>query len=507
MQGESQRVAVEMRNIVKRFPGVLANDHVNFSALEGEIHALLGENGAGKTTLMNILSGLYRPDEGEIYIYGKRVFFNSPRDAIAHGVGMVHQHFKLVETHTVTENIILGLDKPRFFLNLEEAEREIEKLEEQYGLKVDPRAYIWQLSLGEQQRVEILKALYRGARILIMDEPTAVLTPQEVDELFVTLRRMVNEGHTIIFISHKLDEVLAIADRITILRKGRVVGTVDARTATKKELARMMVGREVFFHIEKEPLPPGEPVLEVRDLRALSDRGVPALKGISFNVRAREILGVAGVSGNGQSELAEVITGLRESTGGEVKVNGRDLTNAGARAFIDAGVSHIPEDRVHVGIVPSLHLTGNLFLKAYRKLPGIFLNWRDLREKAKTLLQRFDVVAPSPDVEARTLSGGNIQKLILAREFSSKPAVVVAVHPTQGLDVGATEAVRQHLVEQRARGAGILLISEDLEEVRALSDRIIVMYEGEIMGEVSPDTPVEEIGLLMAGTRMEERSA
>ncbi len=503
MEGERARIAVEMRGIVKRFPGVLANDHVDFSAFEGEIHALLGENGAGKTTLMNILSGLYRPDEGEIYLYGRRVSFSSPRDAIAHGVGMVHQHFKLVETHTVTENIILGLDKPRFFLNLSEAEQEIHHLEEQYGLKVDPRAYIWQLSLGEQQRVEILKALYRGARILIMDEPTAVLTPQEVDELFVTLRRMVREGHTIIFISHKLDEVLAIADRITILRKGRVVGTVDAKLATKKELARMMVGREVLFHIEKEALEPGKPVLEVENLEALSDRGVPALKRVTFHVREREILGVAGVSGNGQSELAEVITGLRESTGGQVRVNGQDLTNAGARAFIDAGVSHIPEDRVHVGIVPSLHLTGNLFLKAYRRLPGLFLNWRYLRERARELLHRFDVMAPNPDVEARTLSGGNIQKLILAREFSSHPSVVIAVHPTQGLDVGATEAVRQRLLEQRSRGAGILLISEDLEEVRALSDRIVVMYEGEIMGEVSPDTPVEEIGLLMAGTRLE----
>ncbi len=507
MEGEAKRVAVAMRGIVKRFPGVLANDHVDFSAYEGEIHALLGENGAGKTTLMNVLSGLYRPEEGEISLYGQAVSFSSPRDAFAHGVGMVHQHFKLVDTHTVTENIILGLDRPRFLLNLSQAEEEIQRLEEQYGLKVDPQAFIWQLSLGEQQRVEILKALYRGARILIMDEPTAVLTPQEVDELFVTLRRMVNEGHTIIFISHKLDEVLEIADRITILRKGRVVDTVDVQNATKKNLARMMVGREVLFQVEKPPLEPGAPVLEVEDLHALSDRGVPALKGVSFHVQQREILGVAGVSGNGQSELAEVITGLRESTRGRIRVNGRDLTNAGPRAFIDEGVSHVPEDRVHVGIVPSLHLTGNLFLKAYRKLPGFFLNWSELRERARSLMQRFDVIAPSPDVEARTLSGGNIQKLILAREFSSLPKAVIAVHPTQGLDVGATEAVRQHLLEQRAQGAGILLISEDLDEVRALSDRIIVMYEGEIMGEVMPETPVEEIGLLMAGTRLEEMQA
>ncbi len=503
MASQAETFAVEMRNIVKRFPGVLANDHVNFSAYPGEIHALLGENGAGKTTLMNILSGLYRPEEGEIYLYGKRMYFHSPRDAINNGIGMVHQHFKLVETHTVTENIILGLERPRFLLNLTQAEQEIAALEEQYGLQVDPRAHIWQLSLGEQQRVEILKALYRGARILIMDEPTAVLTPQEVDDLFVTLRRMAAEGHTVIFISHKLDEVLAIADRITILRRGRVVGTVDAKTATKEELARMMVGREVIFHLEKEPLPPGKPVLEVNNLYALSDRGTQALKGVTFQVREREILGIAGVSGNGQSELAEVITGLRPASEGMVRVNGQELTNTGARAFIDAGVSHIPEDRVHVGIVPTLHLTGNLFLKAYRKEPGRFLHWSRLRERAKDLLKRFDVIAPSPDVEARTLSGGNIQKLILAREFSAEPAVVIAVHPTQGLDVGATEAVRQRLLEQRARGAGILLISEDLDEVRALSDRIIVMYEGEIMGEVTPDTPVEEIGLMMAGTRRE----
>ncbi len=495
---------VEMRNIVKRFPGVLANDHVNFSAYPGKIHAVLGENGAGKSTLMNILSGLYRPDAGEIRLFGERVSLHSPRDAIARGVGMVHQHFMLVDTQTVAENVILGLDTPRFVLNTRQAEEQVEKLAKRYGLYVDPSARIWQLSVGEQQRVEILKILYRGAKILILDEPTAVLTPQETEELFVTLRQMASQGHTIIFISHKLDEVLEIADHITVLRKGHVVGEVDPKETTKADLARMMVGREVLFHLEKPPLDPGEPVLEIQNVHAMGDKGVPALKGVTLEVREREILGIAGVAGNGQHELAEVVTGMRRCTEGKVLVRGSDLTNKGPLAFIKAGVGHIPEDRTVEGAIGGLSLMDNLILKSYREEPGPFLNYRRIRERARRLIKEFDVQAPSVDTLARVLSGGNLQKLILAREISADPAVLVAVHPTQGLDVGATESVRRSLLEQRARGRAVLLISEDLDEVMQLSDRIAVIYEGEIMGVVpAAKADRNQIGLMMAGTRIE----
>ncbi len=495
---------VEMRSIVKRFPGVLANDHVNFTAYPGRIHAMLGENGAGKSTLMNILSGLYRPDSGEIRLFGREVSFHSPRDAIGQGVGMVHQHFMLVETQTVAENIILGLDTPRFLLNTRRSEEQVVELAKRYGLYVDPSARIWQLSVGEQQRVEILKILYRGAKILILDEPTAVLTPQETEDLFVTLRQMASQGHTIIFISHKLDEVLAIADHITVLRRGRVVGEVDPKETTKADLARMMVGREVLFHLEKPPLEPGEPVLEIRNVHAMGDKGVPALKGVTLEVREREIVGIAGVAGNGQHELAEVVTGLRHCTDGKVLVQGKDLTNKGPLAFIKAGVGHIPEDRTVEGAVGGLSLMDNLILKSYRDEPGLFLNYRRIRERAEKLVKEFDVQAPSVDTLARVLSGGNLQKLILAREISADPVVLVAVHPTQGLDVGATESVRRSLLDQRARGRAVLLISEDLDEVMQLSDRIAVIYEGEIVGVVpAAKADRNQIGLMMAGTRVE----
>ena len=501
-------IAVEMRGIVKRFPGVVANDHVTFVARRGEIHALLGENGAGKSTLMNILSGLYRPDEGEIYINGKRVDFHSPRDAIEAGVGMVHQHFRLVPTLTVVENVILGLDEPRFHLNLDQARAKIGALAEQYGLKTDPDAYIWQLSVGEQQRVEIIKALYRGAQILILDEPTAVLTPQETEELFRTLHRMAEQGHTIIFISHKLDEVMAIADRVTVLRAGKVVATVDIGEVTKATLAEMMVGRPVIFRIEKPAIEPGEEVLRVENLHVRNDKGLPALRGVSFVVRKHEIVGIAGVSGNGQTELAEALYGLRTIDEGRIILYGQDITRASTRQIIRQGVAQIPEDRHKEGSLGGMSLSENLIMKNYRRKPvsrGPLINWGFVREFARGLVKRFNIAAPGIQTKARLLSGGNLQKLILARELSSEPSLIIAMHPTQGLDVGATESVRKLLIEERNKGAGILLISEDLDEVMQLSDRILVIYEGEIMGEVPGDAADRNlIGLMMAGQRQSD---
>ncbi len=497
--------AVEMRGIVKRFPGVLANDHIDFDLRQGEVHALLGENGAGKSTLMNVLAGLYRPDEGEIFMNGKRVHFSSPRDAIQAGLGMVHQHFMLVPSQTVTENIILGLPEPRFFLPMAELDQKIVALQERYGLKVHPKAKIWQISVGEQQRVEILKMLYRGARVLIMDEPTAVLTPQEVDELFVTLRAMVAQGHSIVFISHKLDEVLAIANRITVLRGGRVTAAgLDAREATKAQLAQLMVGRPVVFTVEKGPAQYGPVVLSVEGVCAENDRGVPALRDFSLQVRAGEIVGIAGVAGNGQSELAQVITGLRKCTCGRVIINGEDVANRDPRAAIKRRVAHVPEDRTGVGSSPGLSLADNLIMKSYREPPvskGWVLSRPVIRQQANELKTAFDIVAPSVDVQARLLSGGNLQKAILAREMSAGPKLIVAVQPTRGLDVGAIEAVQRVLLRERDQGTAILLISEELEEIMSLSDRIICIYEGRNMGEVkAEEATLTDLGLMMAGT-------
>ncbi|HIP88225.1 MAG TPA: ABC transporter ATP-binding protein [Anaerolineales bacterium] len=501
--------AVQMRGITKRFPGVLANDHVDLEVYPGEVMALLGENGAGKSTLMNILSGLYRPDQGEILIHGRPIHLHSPRDAIANGVGMVHQHFMLVETLTVAENVILGLDTVGWVPRMEEVHRRIEALSEQYGLRVDPAAYIWQLSVGEQQRVEILKLLYRGADILILDEPTAVLTPQESAELSRTLRRMADEGKAVIFITHKLDEVMAFADRVTVLRAGKVVATLRTAETNKAELARLMVGREVLFRLEKRVCRPGEIALEVENLQALSDKGLPALRGVSFQICAGEILGIAGVAGNGQRELAEVITGLRRATGGSVRVYGQDITNCSPREVIEAGVSHIPGDRVGVGLVPNLPVSDNLAMKAYRHPPlarGPLLDRGAMRDFARRLIEAFRIATPSPQTPVRLLSGGNQQRVVLAREITASKGVLVAVYPTRGLDVGATEAVRRSLLDERDRGAAILLISEDLDELMQLSDRIAVIYEGEIMGVVVPEeTTPEAIGLLMAGQRAEEK--
>lgn len=501
--------AVEMRGIVKRFPGVLANDHVDFDLRQGEVHALLGENGAGKSTLMNVLAGLYKPEEGTITVEGKRVSFSSPRDAIAAGLGMVHQHFMLVPSQTVTENIILGLDTPRFRLNLAELDKRILALQEQYGLKVDPKAKIWQLSVGEQQRVEILKMLYRGARVLILDEPTAVLTPQEIKELIATLKGMVARGHSIIFISHKLDEVLAIANRITVLRQGRVTAAgISTVGVTKRRLAELMVGREVVFNLQKPPATIGPVVLDLQEICAENDRGLPALENLSLQVRGGEIVGIAGVAGNGQSELAQVITGLRKCTCGRVLINGEDIANRSPREAIKRQIAHVPEDRTGVGSAPTLSLAENLIMKNYRSAPvgtGWVLNRPVIRQQATELKATYDIVAPNIDVQARLLSGGNLQKAILAREMSAEPKIIIAVQPTRGLDVGAIEAVQRVLLAERARGTAILLFSEELEEVMSLSDRIAVIYEGQIMGEVKPeDTTLEQIGLMMAGQRLEK---
>jgi len=502
--GGTESPVVQMVGITKRFPGVVANDHVHFEVRRGEIHALLGENGAGKTTLMKILYGFYRPDEGEIYLEGRRVLFRSPRDAIAHGIGMVFQHFMLVPSLTVMENLLLGVDSCPFVLRQDLA-RKIEDLSRRYGLKVDPGAKVWQLSVGEQQRVEVLKLLFRDARILILDEPTSVLTPLEVRDLFATLRQLAAEGRSIVLITHKLDEVMALADRITVLRAGRVVGTVERAKATKQDLARMMVGRETFLQADREPVPSGPVVLEIEGLEARNDRGLLALRGVSFEVRAGEIFGISGVAGNGQRELGEVITGLRPATSGRVRLLGQDVTNAPPREIFRRGVSCIPEDRMGMGVAPGLTVVHNLLLKRYNVPPycrGPLLDFTAVRALADQLIAQFDILVPDRNLPVRHLSGGNLQRLLLAREVHLSPRLIVAFHPTRGLDVAAAEATHRILLEQRKAGTAILLISEDLDEILALSDRIAVMYGGEIVGIVPREAAdVEEIALMMAGER------
>ena len=500
--------AVSMVGITKRFPGVLANDAVDFEAAPGEVHALLGENGAGKSTLSNVLTGLYRPDEGDIRIYGEPVTFHSPRDALLAGIGMVHQHFLLVPTFTVAENVILGeLEGAArsFVLRPRPFEKRVAELGRRYGMAVEARARIWQLSVGEQQRVEILKALYREAKILILDEPTAVLTPQEADALFETLRRMAAEGRTVIFISHKLNEVKAVADRVTVLRGGRKIATVRAADATLPELAAMMVGRDVeLAHRQERERPKLDRVaLEVDDLWVEGDRGETAVRGISLTVRAGEIFGVAGVAGNGQRELAEGITGMRHATRGRVSVEGKPLHLGDPRAAIGASIAHVPEDRLGTGVAPGLSIALNTVLKSYRgpeMSRGPVLRRRAIRENALDLIERYDVSTPGPDLPARDLSGGNLQKLILGREFDGGPKILIAASPTRGLDVGAIETVHAYLRKAAGEGVAVLLISEDLDEILALADRIAVVYEGSIAGEVEAEgASVDEIGLLMAG--------
>lgn len=502
---------MEMRGISKRFPGVLANDNVDFDVRSSEVHALLGENGAGKSTLMKILYGMYHPDEGEIYINGKRVHISSPTDAINLGIGMVHQHFMLVPTLTVAENVALGLKSSRGPLtDLGAVSRRILELANTYGLRIDPDAYIWQLSVGQQQRIEIVKALYRGAALLILDEPTAVLTPQEVDELFVIMRQMINDGYAIIFISHKLHEVVEISHRVTVLRNGRQVGTRPTTETTKETLAKWMVGRDIEFITSTNHLDMGEVRLKLENVSCKSDRGTSGLDDVSLEVHSGEILGIAGVSGNGQCELADVMAGLRKVTYGRIYLESDDLTGCKPGDLTDRMLSYIPEERMRDGRISNFTVTENMNLREHHKMPYSqrgFLKLRDIAVHTDKLIKRFNVKTPSQKTLAKSLSGGNIQKIVLAREISRNPRAIIAAQPTRGLDIGSTEYVREQLIVQRNNGTAVLLISEDLDEIMALSDRIAVMYEGKIMDILSrKDATREMIGLLMAGVHPEERT-
>lgn len=492
-----------MRGIVKDFPGVRANDRVDFELRRGEIHALLGENGAGKTTLMNVLTGLYRPDAGSIELEGERVELRSPRAAIDRGIGMVHQHFRLIDRFTVAENVTLGWHVPRTLIRPRPLEREIARLSDTYHMAVQPGRPVWQLSVGEQQRVEILKNLHRDARILVLDEPTAVLTHQEADGLFASLRAMAAEGRGVVFISHKLREVMAVADRVTVLRGGRVAATVGRAGTSQPELARLMFGHEVGEPVHPREHEPGELVLELAGLEARDERGLLALRGADLELRVGEILGIAGVAGNGQVALAETIVGLRPAVAGSIRFRGEDITDWPVARRIEAGIGYSPEDRLRHGVAPTLSLVDNLVAKAYRNPPvgGRFLvDRRAARRTAEALVRRFDVRGADLDAPAGSLSGGNVQKLVLGRELAADPWVLVAAQPTRGLDLEAAEATRRLLIEHRDRGRAVLLISEDLEELLAVCDRISVIYEGVVSeGLPAAQADVEQLGLLMAG--------
>jgi ABC-type uncharacterized transport system ATPase subunit len=495
---------VDLRQILKEFPGgIRANDGVDFELRAGEVHALLGENGAGKTTLMNVLSGLVHPDGGTIAISGEVVELRSPRDAIDRGIGMVHQHFRLVDRFTAAENVTLGWHTPRTLIRPRELEHEIARLSEEYRMRVDPRRPVWQLSVGEQQRVEILKNLYRGAGVLILDEPTAVLTPQEAAQLFESLRGMAAEGRGVVFITHKLEEVMSVADRVTVLRRGRHVATVEKAKTSEAELARLMIGRDLPRPPEPAPREPGEAVLRLEAVEADDDRGLPALSGIDLEIREGEILGMAGVAGNGQVALAEVVVGLRPVRAGRVLFGGEDVSRWPVARRIDAGIGYCPEDRLRFGVAPALSIQDNLIAKSYDKAPvgaRFILDLRGARRHAEALAERFDIRANDLDAPVASLSGGNLQKVVLAREISADPRLLVAAQPTRGLDLGAAEATRRLLLEQRDAGRAVLVISEELDELLELSDRIAVIYEGRIMGTFPAHrADEEEIGLLMAG--------
>jgi general nucleoside transport system ATP-binding protein len=500
----AEELVLEMRKVRKEFPGILANDDVDLDVRKGEVHALLGENGAGKSTLMNILYGLYKADAGEIRVNGRPVTFVSAKDAIRAGIGMVHQHFMLIPVMTVAENIVLGIEPVREGILLDErgAEARVAEISQRFGLAVAPGALVSDITVGQQQRVEILKALYRGAEILILDEPTAVLTPQEAQELFGIIRSLQADGKSIIFISHKLNEVLEIADRITVLRRGKKVETVPKEGATEESLARAMVGREVLLRVDKPPAQPGDVLLSVDDLHVRDERGIEKVRGISFEVRAGEIVGIAGVDGNGQTELIDAITGLQKIERGTVTVGGRDLHHATARQMLDAGVGHIPEDRQRRGLVLEFSIAENIALHDYAEPPdakwGWLFPWR-LVERARALIREFDVRGGGPLTRAGGLSGGNQQKVVAAREIARDPKVLIAAQPTRGLDVGAIEYLHRRLVAEREEGRAILLVSLELEEILSLSDRILVIYEGEIVGEHAGAVSEQQVGLEMLG--------
>ena len=501
----SKPLALEARNITKRFPGVLANDSVNLDLRKGEILALLGENGAGKSTLMNVIYGLYTPDEGEIYIDGERVVIEDPNDAIARGIGMVHQHFMLVPVFTVAENIVLGSEITRGgpTLDMRTAHQKIRRLSEEFGLRVDPGAVVENLSVGAQQRVEIVKALYRHANILVLDEPTAVLTPQEAEDLFRIMHQLTERGVSIIFITHKLKEVLAVADRITVMRRGRVVGTTTPAETDEGGLASMMVGREVVLEVDKDEAEPGEVVLRIENLTVHDERHLPVVRDLSLEVRAGEVLGIAGVQGNGQTELVEALTGLRPAHSGHVRLGDVDIPFGNPRFLIEHGCAHIPEDRQKHGLVMAYSVADNLILCNYYKPPfarGLRRCEEPIMEQAERLIEEFDVRTPGPNIPARNLSGGNQQKVIVARELSRPLRLLIANQPTRGLDVGSIEFIHGRIIEQRDEGVAVLLVSAELDEILALSDRIAVMYHGQIVATVpANETTREELGLLMAG--------
>lgn len=497
---------VEMRGITKVFPGVVANDRIDFSVRRGEIHALLGENGAGKSTLMNILSGIYKPTDGEIMLRGVPVSFQSPRDALSHRICMIHQHFRLVKAFTVTENIMLGA-RVSVLLNRKKMEKQVASLAERYNMPVDPQARIWQLSVGEQQRVEILKALYRKADILILDEPTAVLTPQETLKLFDTLREMARQGCTIIIITHKLVDVVEIAHRVTVLRKGRLVGIVDGKDINYASLSRMMVGEELDTQSAPPAAAEGPPLLEVRGLTVRGDKGVDALSDVSFTLHAGEILGVAGVAGNGQRELGEALSGLRPIAQGVVRMDGRDITNRGPRVAQDAGLAFVPEDRLGTGLVGNMGMADNLMLRDYHKSRGMLLSYRSVAERVRKVVAEYGIVAASPAAPVRMMSGGNLQKLLLAREIAANPKALILAYPIRGLDIGAAEMVYRLMLEQKQKGCAILFISEDIEALLKYSDRIMVLCQGRVAGLMPREkAQLLEIGMMMMGTSLEKEA-
>jgi len=500
---------LEMQGITKSFVGVKANQDVNLTIEKGDILGLLGENGAGKTTLMNVLYGLYHPDKGKVLVNGEQLHLRNPKDSMKVGIGMIHQHFMLVQKHTVLENIALGYDEAPFFFPQRYMRNRIEEYSRKFGLEVDPDKKIWELSAGEQQRVEILKALLRNADLLIMDEPTSVLTPQEAEDLFDILRKMINDGHSVILISHKLEEIMSICNRVMVMRKGKVTGSAIIKDVTKVDLARMMIGRELSNSLEKSEIEPGDPILEISDLSVDSDQGLPIVRNLSYTICGSEIFGIAGVSGNGQREMVESITGLRKSVTGSVRLQGDDITNKSARFIHNNGINHVPEERIKFGTVANLQLFENSVLKKHHTTPfskRMLMNYPVIREHANSLVEKYNVDAASINTPVKNLSGGNMQKLILGREISAEPSLLIAAHPTYGLDVGAAEYIRKELINCRDRGGAVLLVSEDLEELFQVCDRIAVMFEGHIMGIVEPgNCDIEDVGMMMAGSAVEKK--